>query len=145
MTETEARYAQIEKEALATTWACERFTDYILGKQFYIETDYKPLVPLLGTKQLDNLPPRVLRFRLRLMGFDNTISHVPGKLLYTADTLSRSPQEYSAEDLQLAELTEEQMSTTTSQLPANKDRLEIYRQAQAKRSSMLSIDCILPI
>ena len=36
MTETEARYAQIEKEALATTWACERFTDYILGKQFHI-------------------------------------------------------------------------------------------------------------
>ena len=132
MTETEARYAQIEKEALATTWACERFTDYILGKQFHIETDHKPLVPLLGTKQLDNLPPRVLGFRLRLMRFDYTISHVPGKLLYTADTLSRSPQECSAEDLQLAELTEEQMSTTTSQLPANKDRLEIYRQAQAK-------------
>lgn len=60
MTETETRYAQIEKEALATTWACECFTDYILGKQIHIETDHKPLVPLLGTKQLDSLPPRVL-------------------------------------------------------------------------------------
>ena len=93
MTETEARYTQIEKEALATTWACECFTDYIQGKQFHIETDHKPLVPLLGTKQLDNLPPRILRFRLCLMRFDYTIWHVPGKLLYTADTLSRSPQE----------------------------------------------------
>ncbi len=28
MTETERRYAQVEKEALAITWACDRFSDY---------------------------------------------------------------------------------------------------------------------
>ena len=33
MTEAETRYAQIKKEALAIMWACERFTNYILGKQ----------------------------------------------------------------------------------------------------------------
>ena len=32
MSQTEQRYAQIEKEALAMTWACEKFTNYILGK-----------------------------------------------------------------------------------------------------------------
>ena len=62
MSETETRYAQIEKEALAITWACEKFSTYILGKHISIETDHKPLVPLLGNKYLDNLPPRVLRF-----------------------------------------------------------------------------------
>ena len=46
MTETERRYAQIEKEALATTWACEKFSDFILGKRIQVETDHKPLVPL---------------------------------------------------------------------------------------------------
>ena len=66
MSDTERRYAQVEKEALAITWACEKFSTYILGKKFMIETDHKPLVPLLGTKHLDDLPPRVLRFRLRL-------------------------------------------------------------------------------
>ena len=57
MSETERRYAQIEKEALAATWACEKFSDFILSKHIEIETDHKPLVPLLGTKHLDNLPP----------------------------------------------------------------------------------------
>ncbi len=62
MSETEKRYAQIEREALAVVWASDRFSDYILGRSFLIETDHKPLVPILNTKNLDNLPPRVLRF-----------------------------------------------------------------------------------
>ena len=60
MTETEKRYAQIEKEALAVTWACEKFSTYIPGMKFLLETDHKPLVPLLGTKHLNSLPPRIL-------------------------------------------------------------------------------------
>ena len=42
MNGTEKRYAQIEKEALAVTWACEMFATYILGMKFLIETDHKP-------------------------------------------------------------------------------------------------------
>ena len=57
MTEVERRYAQIEKEALACTWACEKFADYLLGATFTVETDHKPLIPLFSTKQLNNLPP----------------------------------------------------------------------------------------
>ena len=67
LTETERRYAQVEKEALAITWACEKLSNYLLGKKFLIETDHKPLVALLGSKQLDTLPPRVLRFQWRLV------------------------------------------------------------------------------
>ena len=33
MTETERRYAQIEKEALAITWACEKFSNVYLGHE----------------------------------------------------------------------------------------------------------------
>lgn len=85
MSSTEQRYAQIEKEALATTWACERFSDFLLGKTFHVETDHKPLVSLLGQKTLDQLPPRIQRFRMRLMRFNYSIAHVAGKDLITAD------------------------------------------------------------
>ena len=39
MTPTKGKYAQIEKEALAFTWACERLSDYLIGMRFHIETD----------------------------------------------------------------------------------------------------------
>jgi len=65
LSETERHYAQIEKEALTLTWAVEKFSEYILGKYITLETDHKPLVPILGNKSLDTQPPRVLRFRLR--------------------------------------------------------------------------------
>ena len=48
-------------------------------------------MPILSTKNLEDLPIRVQRFRLRMMRFSYEIVHVPGKDLYTADCLSRSP------------------------------------------------------
>ncbi|KAL0174321.1 hypothetical protein M9458_030289 [Cirrhinus mrigala] len=79
LSEAEKHYAQIEKEALA----------------YRLETDHKPLLSLLSTKALDELPPRILRFRLRLIKFRFDIVHVPGKQLITADTLSRAPVKHT--------------------------------------------------
>ena len=45
---------------------------------------------LLSTKHLDCLPPRVLRFHLRMARYSYIKQHVPRKLLCTADTLSRA-------------------------------------------------------
>ncbi len=58
LSETEQRYAQVEKEALAVTWACERLSSYLIGLHFTIETDHKPLLALLGTKALDDFAPQ---------------------------------------------------------------------------------------
>ena len=63
LTPTEQRYPQIEKEVLAFTWACQRFYDFLLGLEFHIHTDHKPLVTLFGSKNLEELPARVQRFR----------------------------------------------------------------------------------
>ena len=131
MSDTEKRYAQIEKEALATVWACDKFASYIIGLKFHIETDHKPLVPLLGSKHLDTLPPRILRFRLRLARFDYTIQHVPGKLLCTADALSRAPGPITKADQQLEEEAERIMEVCVKHLPAGQERLRQYAVAQA--------------
>ena len=43
MTETKKRYDEIEKGTLAASWTCDKFSDYVLGQKFHIETDHKPL------------------------------------------------------------------------------------------------------
>ena len=129
LSQAEFRYAQIEKEVLALTWACEKFSMYLLGRRFQIETDHKPLVPLLGSRHLDTLPPRVLRFRLRLDRFDFSIEHVPGKYLYTADTLSRAP--LATEGVSdLEELAQLAMESCISHLPASHTTLNELEEAQ---------------
>ena len=67
ITNTERRYAQIEKEALAITWVCEKFSSYIIGNHILLETDHNSFVPLLTYKHLENLSPRVLRLHQGLI------------------------------------------------------------------------------
>jgi hypothetical protein len=120
MSSAEQHYAQIEKEALALTWACEKFAMYLLGKRFEIETDHKPLVPLLGSRHLDTL---------LLDRFDYSIGHVPGKHLYTADTLSRAPLNTQGTTA-LEELAELAIDACIANLPASKETLNEYEHAQ---------------
>ena len=122
LTNTEQRYAQIEKEALAIAWACERFSDFLVGIPFHVETDHKPLVSLLGSKNLDELPPRIQRLRMRLMKFTYTVSHVPGKKIATADVLSRVPDNGQGEN-QPEEEINLYVNTVLSSLPATEKRL----------------------
>ena len=78
---------------------------------------------------MDTLPPRVLRFRLRLDRFGFFIEHVPGKYIYTADTLSRAPlptQEMS----DLEELAQLAMDACISLLPASRETLSELERAQ---------------
>ncbi|UYV66509.1 K02A2.6-like [Cordylochernes scorpioides] len=91
LSETERRYAQIDKEALTITWACEKFKQYIQGLVINLETDHKPLVPIFTSKNIDDLTPRIQRLRLRMMRYSYKILHEPGKNLIVADALPRSP------------------------------------------------------
>ena len=79
LTSAERRYAQIEREALAFTYACEKFSEYITGLHVEIETDHKPLIPIFSTKHLDDLSPRLQRSRIRMMCTHITLFTVLGK------------------------------------------------------------------
>ena len=131
LTSTEEKYAQIEKESLGITWACERFREYLIGIKFRVETDHKPLFSLLGEKNLQDLPARIQRFRMRLMQFTFSVTHIPGKDLTIADTLSQAPTtEASDADTQFYQDTEIFVHTVMSTLRATECRLTEIRQKQ---------------
>ena len=131
LTPTEQRYAQIEKEALALAWACERFAEYLLGKPFNLHTDHKPLVPLLHSKSLDALPARVQHFRMRLTRYQFSISHVPGKDLHIADALSWAPTSQSTpSDDQFCHDVDNFVHLVTGSLPVTDERLQQISRLQ---------------
>ena len=51
LTEVEKRHPQIDREALAIRWACERCYKYLIGSSCVIETDHQPLIPLFNNPQ----------------------------------------------------------------------------------------------
>ena len=72
-----------------------------------------PCPTILGSKHLDTLPPRILRFQLSLDRFDFGIQHIPGNQMYTANTLSHFPL-LRNEDSTLEELAELAMDASIS-------------------------------
>ena len=57
-TDTETRYANIERELLAIVFACQWFNTYVLGRPFTVESDHKPL-EMIHQKSLASAPPQL--------------------------------------------------------------------------------------
>ena len=138
LTPTEQRYSQIEKEALAMTWACEKFECYLLGKPtpFLVETDHKPLQTIMNMQHLDQCPRCLQLLKMCLRRYLFQVIYVPVKELTIADTLSRSPVDKS--DVKLGVTIEEHVDSFTSVWPVsdfmqNKLREETLRDSQLSR------------
>ena len=84
----ERRYSQTEKEALALVWSVERFHVYLLGREFELVTDHKPLEIIYSPKSKPSA--RIERWVLQLQPYHFHIIYKPGKENIT-DTLSRLP------------------------------------------------------
>ncbi|KAI4897681.1 hypothetical protein NFI96_029695 [Prochilodus magdalenae] len=92
LTPTEQRYAQIEKECLAIVFACDKFDQYLHGRDHItVHSDHKPLEAIFK-KSLLMAPKRLQRMLLRLQRYQIHLLYRPGKELHLADFLSRTPQ-----------------------------------------------------
>ena len=99
LNETEQRYSTIEKEALGVVWGLAKFHYYICGASVVVETDHKLLVQVLESKEIEKIPLRIQRFRLRLMKYSVKIVNISGKNNAGADALSRYPAETNVESI----------------------------------------------
>ena len=77
LTKAEQNYSQIEKETLAVVFGTEHFNQYIYGRAFLVESDHKPLQPILK-RNIDKAPPRIQRMLLRLQKYDFELVFTPG-------------------------------------------------------------------
>ena len=93
LSETESRYATIEQEMLAVTWATKKCDIYLRGAQHYdVITDHRPLVPILNSKSLNEIEnPRLQRLREKLIPYNFTTFWKKGKDHCIPDALSRAP------------------------------------------------------
>ena len=82
----ELNYSTIEKECYAIVWGVKRFSPYLSGAKFVIQSDHQPLVFLQSMKANNK---RLMRWALSLQPFDIRIEAIPGKLNCGADFLSR--------------------------------------------------------
>ena len=84
--ETEKRYSTIERECYAIVWAIQKFKEYLLGKEFVLQTDHLPLSYL---KKMRNSNDRLMRWALSLQPFSFNVEYIKGSENIGADMLSR--------------------------------------------------------
>ena len=93
LSDTEKSYSVIEREALMLIYGVQKFQHYLLGGQFTMCTDHKPLETIFGADR--SLPKvahnRLDRWAVILSGYDYDIQYVTGQANHTADLLSWLP------------------------------------------------------
>ncbi|KAL0159700.1 hypothetical protein M9458_043425, partial [Cirrhinus mrigala] len=93
LTETEKKYAQIEREDLSIIYGVRKFHKYIYGRKFTLITDHKPLLAILGPKAaIPTLAAlRMQRWALVLMAYNYDIEYRKSADHMNADAMSRLP------------------------------------------------------
>lgn len=93
LSKAEKNYSQLDREGLALVFGVKKFHSFLYGRPFILETDHKPLLGILGkNKPLpDAAPPRMVRWKVTLDGYQYDLVYTPGKQQANSDALSRLP------------------------------------------------------
>lgn len=95
----ETRYAMIELELLAITWAAKKTAAFIEGIKFELFTDHKPLVPILEHYSLAEIEnKRLQRLKMKIDHLQFEVRWIDGKKNVEADALSRAPLREATND-----------------------------------------------
>ena len=108
-----------------------------------IETDHKPLVPLLGKSNLTTFPQESYDSGYAWQD-STTISTMYQETFYTADTPSRVPSLSDNSDTRLQDEVEMTMELCVTSLPASTQTLSDYLKTQEedKMCTSVSIYCL---
>ena len=92
LSDAETRYAVIELECLAVTWAVRKCSLYLFGCSFEVVTDHRSLVPILNNYYLDQIEnPRLQRLVMKLRPYQLRVAWRKGADHAFPDALSRHP------------------------------------------------------
>ena len=93
LSQTQRKYSQIHKEALAIIFALTKFHHFLYGKKFIVVTDHKPLVSLFSPNKATPAlaANRLARWALTLSQYDYLIEYRQSTKHGNADALSRLP------------------------------------------------------
>ena len=100
LTQTEKKFAQIEKEALGLYWGVRKFQPYLEGRRFILITDHKPLKYNMdpGKAVPVTTAARLQRWCFFLGAFAYQIEYRGSKQHANCDGLSRLPLRQVPED-----------------------------------------------
>ena len=109
LTDAESRYAVIELELLAITWAIWKCRVFLTGmQQFDVITDHNPLIAIIDHHRLDEIEnPRLQHLRAKIMAFNFRANWQKGSTNHAPDALSRNPVNIPSPEELLAEGDEE--------------------------------------
>ena len=82
LTVAQQNYVAIELEALAVSWAVQKFHHYLYGTSFTLQTDQKPLQAILS-KSLVEATPWMQRLLLPTIPYDMAVEYIKGETVST--------------------------------------------------------------
>jgi transposase InsO family protein len=82
----------LDKEAYAIVKSVDTFASYVVGAEFRIFTDHRPLTYIVGNQSVHkSATGKVSRWAMTLKSFDFDLVHIAGSKNVFADALSRPP------------------------------------------------------
>lgn len=104
LTETEKKYPQTQREALAIVWGVERFSHYLIGREFVIVTDHAPLQYIFERSKVTDrrsltraegwaLRLASYRFKIEIVKSERNVADAPSRLCSTSDEAYEETQD----------------------------------------------------